>query len=421
LRAEAEDGGGTVVNMGGMAWRWEIAASTLARLEIQIRNGASVATAFIYKIPAGNLNQLTFTHANTVARTYTYPNATGTFVLDTATQTLTNKTLTTPIIGDFSSATHNHQNAAGGGQLIHGLAFSDTGATGAELETLTDDSMADTLHRHSELSASDGSPDQALVVDAIGQVGIGTPSSQGILHVDDGLGSDGTAKGPNENVIFEGANMNVRVVGDDGGNWGVAVTLDQVDLSNGTDFENTWGMIRRTNGDGAGGGDLRFTYGTNVDPAVNSVVIALGTNGDVHIQPVGTADVELEVSNGASQGGGTIHRASSAVHSSRKIKSNIADIPSNRIANAIAAIKALKPVKFKYKKAEVTSVDERGAPRTYILVDDPNAKEREGFIFEDAPENIKGDHEDIVIDKRIFNLELAMKRIVEVLEGNETL
>lgn len=33
------------------------------------------------------------------------------------TQTLTNKTLTTPTIGDFSNATHNHSNNAGGGQL----------------------------------------------------------------------------------------------------------------------------------------------------------------------------------------------------------------------------------------------------------------------------------------------------------------
>ena len=49
---------------------------------------------------------------------------------------------------------------------------SDTTATGAELETLTDNSMADSLHRHSELSASDGTPDQALTVDANGRVNI---------------------------------------------------------------------------------------------------------------------------------------------------------------------------------------------------------------------------------------------------------
>lgn len=36
------------------------------------------------------------------------------------------------------------------------------------IETLTDNSMADTLHRHSELSASDGDPDAVLAIDAAG-------------------------------------------------------------------------------------------------------------------------------------------------------------------------------------------------------------------------------------------------------------
>lgn len=46
---------------------------------------------------------------------------------DTSTRTLTNKTLTTPTIGSFANSTHNHQNAAGGGTLDHGLAI--TGLT----------------------------------------------------------------------------------------------------------------------------------------------------------------------------------------------------------------------------------------------------------------------------------------------------
>ena len=45
---------------------------------------------------------------------------------------------------------------------------SDTSATGAELDTLTDNSMADALHRHSELSASDGTPDAVVQVNAAG-------------------------------------------------------------------------------------------------------------------------------------------------------------------------------------------------------------------------------------------------------------
>ncbi len=45
---------------------------------------------------------------------------------------------------------------------------SDTSATGAELNTLTNNSIGDALHRHSELVASDGSPDPALTMNAAG-------------------------------------------------------------------------------------------------------------------------------------------------------------------------------------------------------------------------------------------------------------
>ncbi len=43
--------------------------------------------------------------------------ATGAVVGTTNAQTLTNKTLTAPIIADFTNAAHNHTNAAGGAQL----------------------------------------------------------------------------------------------------------------------------------------------------------------------------------------------------------------------------------------------------------------------------------------------------------------
>lgn len=52
---------------------------------------------------------------------------------------------------------------------IHTVAsHSDTSATGTELNSLTDNSVADTLHRHSELVASDGDPDPALSINDAG-------------------------------------------------------------------------------------------------------------------------------------------------------------------------------------------------------------------------------------------------------------
>ena len=54
---------------------------------------------------------------HTVATTGVHGVGAGNVVGTTLTQTLTNKTLTSPTIGDFTNATHDHQNAAGGGTL----------------------------------------------------------------------------------------------------------------------------------------------------------------------------------------------------------------------------------------------------------------------------------------------------------------
>ncbi|MBE9573951.1 MAG: hypothetical protein IMF20_02325 [Proteobacteria bacterium] len=75
------------------------------------------------------------------------------------------------------------------------VSHNDTSATGTQLDTLTDNSIADALHRHSELVASDGAPDPAVQVAVDGRVGIGiAPTAQ--LHVYKGeIGTIGRYEG----------------------------------------------------------------------------------------------------------------------------------------------------------------------------------------------------------------------------------
>lgn len=79
---------------------------------------------------------------------------------------------------------------AHGGVTDH-TALSNIGTnTHAQIDTaitnLTTDLMADSLHRHSELSASDGTPNPALQVDASGNVGIGATSPSFLFDVQGG-------------------------------------------------------------------------------------------------------------------------------------------------------------------------------------------------------------------------------------------
>jgi len=92
------------------------------------------------------------------------------------TATATNKKTT---FANFEAAL-THDNLVAGTIASH-----DTTATGANLTSMTDDSMVDALHRHSELSASDGTPDKALQISATGDIGVNvTPLRK--IHVAEG-------------------------------------------------------------------------------------------------------------------------------------------------------------------------------------------------------------------------------------------
>lgn len=117
----------------------------------------------------------------------------GTVVTLTGSQTLTNKTLTTPTIASFTNATHDHSNAAGGGTLVSTVALSDVEAktgTGTELvfssgptlslsilllPTIT--SFSNSTHDHSNTAGGDQLTNTALTSGVFAAItGIGTQS-----------------------------------------------------------------------------------------------------------------------------------------------------------------------------------------------------------------------------------------------------
>jgi len=88
--------------------------------------------------------------------------------------------------------------------------LSGTSATAAQLDSLTDGSVISTLHRHSELVASDGSVDPALSVASNGYVGIGTSTPDRLLKLERdghvGLVLECTGTSQHAEVILESKN-----------------------------------------------------------------------------------------------------------------------------------------------------------------------------------------------------------------------
>ncbi len=164
--------------------------------------------------------------------------------------------------------------------------------------------------------------------------------------------------------------------------------------------------------DSAGNRHQMITGDTMLQLAVGAGTQALiEGDGDFHIQPSGTADVELEVSNGASTGGGTIHRASSATHSRRALKHSIAYYTAADYRAAYNDLKTLRHVTFKYKTHKSTSSAE--------LVDNPAAPIHKGLIYEEVPDRIKDGSGAIVVDDRIQMLEMALIEAIKKIEALE--
>lgn len=98
----------------------------IAALETIVRNLSRSTNTNTAQVGSGHNHDAAYAPAAHVTDTTTH-GTTGDVVGTTDTQTLSNKTLTTPTIADYTNAGHDHQDADDGGQLDHGLAL--TGLT----------------------------------------------------------------------------------------------------------------------------------------------------------------------------------------------------------------------------------------------------------------------------------------------------
>ncbi len=83
------------------------------------------------------------------------------------------------------------------------VSHNDTTATGAELEALTDDSMVDGLHRHSEVSSPDGVYNRQIRIDNNGVVHIGDGTNELQIEV------DGTIRFINNATVYEDLQISI--------------------------------------------------------------------------------------------------------------------------------------------------------------------------------------------------------------------
>lgn len=147
--------------------------------------------------------------------------------------------------------------------------------------------------------------------------------------------------------------------------------------------------------------------------AATMTVVSLVTSsqsfrGGVHVRPWGAPQAELTISNGSSTGGGTLHVAQSVTPSSRRRKQDIRYLDASEEDAGLEKLRGLRHVRFRYMR-------QRGER----FVRDSRAPLREGLLYEEAPESIRGPYESLNLDQRLLESELAFKALARRLEALE--
>lgn len=167
--------------------------------------------------------------------------------------------------------------------------------SGAVTQRLIDDSMADALHRHSELSASDGTPNPAMVVDATGQVGIGIDVPSTKLDVNGDIWSNPQEASANasfhfrNNGAYRGSFGYIAATGNiwigTSGNGITGLSVNEATLGLNTIAPGRTLDINV----GAATGGIRITYNDADGAAANYVDLLVDSAGKLTITPTGAA------------------------------------------------------------------------------------------------------------------------------------
>ena len=171
----------------------------------------------------------------------------------------------------------------------------------------------------------------------------------------------------------------------------------------------------QVNQDGTGGGariPTKLSFGTGTSGATATSKFEILPNGFAHFLPTGTdGDAVVEVSSGGVTGGGSVHAASFAAHSSEKLKSDIRLLGQSEYDTAYTNIQNLRQYEYRYKVQE-SSTSAR-------LVRDPTRPLMKGPVYEESPAMIQGERETISLNDRILQLEMALRIAIRKIESLE--
>lgn len=168
--------------------------------------------------------------------------------------------------------------------------------TGADLRTYIEAAPALSLTaNYLSKAATSTTLSNSIVYENSSKIGIGTTSPQSKLHVwNTGItGTDWVSSITAESLAITAIDVYVSLVSTDAGTWGSGISLKQVGSLDQL-YDNSWGIVRKTNDAGSGDGTLHFTYGTNTNITTNTSIMTLQTDGNVGINE-SAPDSRLEV------------------------------------------------------------------------------------------------------------------------------